>query len=291
MSSHDHGHHHSHHPHAHGVDAEDLQELLDLDAQVFAAALQEVRADIERAADAPVRSILDLGAGTGTGTLGLLQHFPDAYATAIDGDEQMLERLRLRAGELGLADRVETVLADLDEGLPVDEQVDLAWASASMHHMADPDRTLAEVAGVVRPGGLVAVVELTGYPRFLPDGTAAGAAEAGAHAVLAADRAVDLPAMESDWSARLVRAGLVVLTERAVVLDLTSQELGPEVDRYAFGTLTRIRGAVADQLSAADLEQLDALLDGGVGDVRGRTDLHVRAERQLRIARKPASVR
>lgn len=63
-----------------------------------------------------------------------------------------------------------TVRADLDEAAWPDlGSPDLAWASASMHHMADPDRALRTVHDMLAPGGLFAVVELAGHPRFLPE--------------------------------------------------------------------------------------------------------------------------
>lgn len=288
MSHHDHHSHHAGHQQAHSSHASDdgLSDLLDLDAETLAGPLSAVRADIASLVDAPVRSILDLGAGTGTGTFALLQHFAGAHALAMDGSADMLERLQRRAEQLGLCDRVTTVHRDLDEGLPELDPVDLAWASASLHHLADPDRTLAQVVAAIRPGGLLAVVELTAFPRFLTDEVPAGVAEANAHALLTTDRAADTPAMGSDWGARMARAGLVVEMERAIVVDL-SPPLADVACEYAFATLTHIRGAVADRLGADDAEHLDRLLNGGTSDVRHRRDLHVRTERQLRIARKP----
>lgn len=285
-------HHHHHSPHgdhqqAHdsSVDQQVLPDLLDMDAEMLAGPLSEVRGDIASLVDAPVRSILDLGAGTGTGTFALLQHFPSAHAVAVDGSADMLERLRLRAEQLGLSDRVVTVHADLDEAVPVLDPVDLAWASASLHHLADPDRALAQVVSAIRPGGLLAVVELTGFPRFLTDDMPGGAAEAKAHALLAADRGADMPAMGSDWGSRVTRAGLVVEMDRAIVVDL-KPPLAEVASDYAFAALTRIRAAVADRLEAADRGQLDRLLDGGTNDVRRRSDLHVTTQRQLWIARR-----
>lgn len=274
--------HSGHHEHRGGVPA-----LLDLDAEVLAGPLHDVRLDLERLADDPVRTVLDVGAGTGAGTFGLLRHFGQARVIALDADEEMLAHLRARADELGLADRVTGVRADLDQ--PLDElgPVDLIWASASLHHLADPDRTLAGLREALRPGGLLAVLELSGFPRFVPDGTPGAEAEARAHALLVADRAVDLPTMGSDWGTRLHRAGLVVELARDVMVDLTGAA-DPTVASYAAAALTRVRGAVADRLDPADLAALDALFDDGPGDVRRRGDLVVRTTRSLWIARRPA---
>ncbi|KAA1378578.1 class I SAM-dependent methyltransferase [Aeromicrobium fastidiosum] len=275
------------HDHAHHTQPTYLAEMLDLDAEIFAAALQGVYADIEGLADGPVRSIADLGAGTGTGTFGLLGHFGDAHAVAVDASDEMLAHLRRRAEQMGLSGRVTTLSADLDASVPDVDAVDLAWASASLHHLADPDRTLAALVPTIRPGGLLTVMELDGFPRFVPDGTPGGAAEARAHQLLAADRAHDMPAMGSDWGARLTTAGLIVEQHRAVTVDLTSPV--PEAARrLAVLGLARIRGAVVDRLAAGELRAYDALLDGGADDVRHRPDLRVSAERQLWIARRPA---
>jgi SAM-dependent methyltransferase len=260
--------------------------MLDLDAEVLAEPSRAARAEISELVDAPVRRILDLGAGTGTGTFGLLRHFPDAHAVAVDGSEEMLTLLRVRAEQLGLSQRVTAVPADLDEGLPELDPVDLIWAAASMHHLADPDRTLAQLVSAMRAGGLLAVIEMSGLPRFLPADTPAGAVEARAHALLKADRAIDMPTMGDDWGVRLSRAGLTVETARVLVFDL-APPVTPIVAEYATATLRRIRGAVADRLEPADLVQFDALLEGGVEDLRTRGDLHVSTERHLWIARRP----
>ena len=282
----------SHHAHDHhdpsDLQAHDGADMLDLDAEVVAEQLDEVRADLARLADSPVRRILDLGAGTGTGTFGLLGHFPEAQVIAVDASEEMLDRIRRRAAHLGLADRVTTVCADLDHAVPQLEPVDLAWASASLHHLADPDRTLAEVVPTIRPGGLLAVVELAGFPRFLPDDTEAGAAEAGAHALLAADRAADMPTMGSDWAPRLVRSGLTLELDRPITVDL-APPLPPAVGQYAAVVLARLRDAVADRLAPDQLAALDELLADDAHALRHRRDLHVRTERRLWVGRRPTA--
>jgi hypothetical protein len=62
---------------------------------------------------------------------------PDAEVVAVDVSEQMLEHLRHKARALGVADRIRTVQADLNQPWPALGPADLMWAAASLHHMAD----------------------------------------------------------------------------------------------------------------------------------------------------------
>ena len=129
---------------------------------------------------------------------------------ALDMSVQLLQRLEAKARDLGVADRVRTVQADLDTSWPTIDTVDLAWASSSLHHMADPDRVLTGVFAALRPGGLLAVIEMASFPRFLPDDLGLGrpGLEARCHAVLAERQADELPHLGSDWGPRLSQAGL-----------------------------------------------------------------------------------
>ena len=167
-------HHHQHDPAAES-DWAAMAELLDLDADVLHSYLSEVTAWVyERAAELPRRRILDLGSGTGTGALALVQCFAEADVIALDKSAQLLARCQAKARELGVEDRIRTVQADLDAAWPVIDPVDLVWASSSLHHMADPDRVLTEVFTAIHPGGLLAVAEMDSFPRFLPDDAALG---------------------------------------------------------------------------------------------------------------------
>lgn len=151
----------------HDHDTADQAEILDLDAEVLAEHTASITAWLP-VEDSP-RRIVDLGCGTGAGTLALLRRFPAAQVTAVDSSAPHLHRLQAKAAEAGVADRVRLVRADLDApawpGLGAPE---LVWASASLHHMADPDRTLRQVHDLLAPGGLLAVVELAGFPASCP---------------------------------------------------------------------------------------------------------------------------
>jgi ubiquinone/menaquinone biosynthesis C-methylase UbiE len=290
MENHHH-HHDQHHPAAE-TDEAAMAELLDLDAEVLHSYLSEVTAWIhDLAADPPPRRILDLGSGTGTGTFALLQRFEGADAIALDISAQLLQHLRDKARVLGVADRVRTVQADLDAAWPAIDPVDLVWASSSLHHMADPDRVLTEAFAALHPGGLLAVIEMDSFPRFLPDGLGLGLGrpglEARCHAALAERQADEVPQLGSDWGSRLPQAGFTIEAERPFAIDLTPP-LPASTGRYAQASLRRIRSGLDGRMSADDLATLDTLIDSdGPDGVLQRDDLTVRTARTAWVARRP----
>ena len=257
-----------------------LADLLDLDAEVLHAFHDEVMTAVASAAGAP-RRIADLGAGSGTGAFALARRFPDAEILAVDMSDDMLDHLLHRAGDL--RPRIRPVLADLDRGWPADvTDLDLAWASASMHHVADPERVLTDVRAALRPGGVFAVVELASFPRFLPD-EAGGGVVGRAHDLVDRLRSHDLPTMGSDWGSRLAAAGFTVETARHFEIDLTDP-LPPAAGRFARATFQRLRTGLADRLTGAEVGELDRLIDG----IEHREDLTVRTTRSLWIGRRTA---
>jgi SAM-dependent methyltransferase len=286
-----------HHPataapaaHAHHQDDAAMAEMLDLDAEVLHSYLSEVIGWVADTAVGPPRRILDLGAGTGAGALALAQRFTGAEVTAVDTSAPLLGRLQDKARELGVADRIHVIQADLDAGWPAVEPVDLVWASKSLHHMADPERVLADVFAALRPGGLLTVDELGSFPRFLATEPGAGLEERG-HAALAAELAGELPHLGSDWAPRLRQAGFTLLGEREFAIDLTPP-LPAAAGRYAQVSLRRLRSALDDRMSADDLAALDSLIDGdGPDGVLHRTDLTVRTARTVYLAERSRAAR
>ncbi|AQU71021.1 class I SAM-dependent methyltransferase [Streptomyces niveus] len=263
----------------------DQAEILDLDAEVLAEHTASITAWLPVEA-APLH-IVDLGSGTGAGTLALLRRFPGAEVTAVDTSAAHLHRLLAKAESEGVAGQVRTVQADLDTGWPDLGTPDLVWASASMHHMADPDRILRQVHDTLAPGGLFAVVELAGFPRFLPADAPAErpGLEDRCHAALDRHHAEHMPHRGADWGPKLTAAGFTVEGERTITVNL-----GPPhteaVGRYALSSLRRIRSGVAETLAAEDLAALDRLLDtDGPHGILRRDDLTVRTERTVWAAR------
>jgi SAM-dependent methyltransferase len=284
---HDHDHHPGHHGGGNGE--EDMAGLLDLDAEVLHAYLSDVISWVGGLAAGRPRMIADLGAGTGTGTLALLRHFGQAKAVAVDVSAVMLDRLQVKARERGMADRIRTVQADLDAGWPDIGPVELVWASSSVHHLADPDRVLAQVLAALQPGGLLALAEMDSFPRFLPDDVGLGhpGLEERCEAARAGKHASEMPFLGADWGPHLTAAGFTIEAERSFAIHL-EPPLPAAARRYAQASLRRLRSGLESELSAGDLATLDALTDGdGPGSVLRRGDLSVRTRRTVWVARRP----
>jgi SAM-dependent methyltransferase len=282
--------HPAHHDHGSETDEAPLAALLDLDAEVLDSYLQDLVGWVhDLAGEPPPRRILDVGSGTGTGALSLLRSFDGASAVALDVSDYMLSRLRDKARDLGLADRIVTVQADLDATWPAVGTVDLVWASASLHHMADPEHALAEIFAALRPGGVVAAIELDRFPRFLPDDIGLGrpGLEERCHAAIDRERAHALPHLGSDWGQRLSQAGFTIQAQRSFEIELTPP-LPAGAGRYAQASLRRLRSALDGQLGEEDLAVLDTILDSeGPEGVLRRDDLTIRAARTAWVARRP----
>lgn len=281
----------AHHHDPHDQDAVHRQgEILDWDAEVLA----EVNDDIIGwlPLDASPRQILDLGCGTGAGTFALLDRFPEAHITAVDASAEHLQRLHVKASARGVQTRVRTMQADLDDpvwpGASVLDTPDLVWASSSLHHLADPDQVLNQVHDLVGPRGVFAVVELAGFPRFLPAEAPEDAPglEERLHAGYERELAEHMPHRGADWGPKLATAGFAIVAERTVSVHVDVAR-SPGVGGYALTALQGIRHKAADYLSPEDLTALDRLLDvNGPHTIARRDDLAVRTERSVWAARR-----
>jgi ubiquinone/menaquinone biosynthesis C-methylase UbiE len=126
---------------------------------------QESERVIESLGLAPGARVGDLGAGGGYFTFPIAEAVgPDGKVYAIDVDEGMLEYVREKAAQDGLAN-VETVLAaGTDPQLP--EPVDLLFTCNTYHHLEDRSAYFETVKGYLRPGGRVAIIDYSGEGGF-----------------------------------------------------------------------------------------------------------------------------
>lgn len=127
------------------------------------------RTTIELAGIAPGQSVLDVGCGTGTLTLAAKAAAgPSGRVSGIDPAPEMVEFARRKASRAG---------ADVDfrvgvvEALPFsDATFDVVLSSLMLHHLPEEvkHKGFAEIARVLRPGGLFFAVDLaTGSPGHL----------------------------------------------------------------------------------------------------------------------------
>ncbi len=112
--------------------------------------------------DAPI-AILDMGAGYGAVTGVMLEHFPAARATCLDGSEAMLELLGSRQARF--KDRITTVFADYSQPDWAERlsgaTFDAVVSSQGMHSQRERRRNLyREVFAVLKPGGCFLNVDL-----------------------------------------------------------------------------------------------------------------------------------
>jgi len=110
----------------------------------------------------PPLVIADLGAGDGAFALLLAQRARQVIA--VDSSAKMLEFGREQAARNGI-DNVDFRLGDMEEAPIADASVDLVFISQSLHHALHPERAIQEAARILRPGGRLAILDLSKH-RF-----------------------------------------------------------------------------------------------------------------------------
>ncbi|QGV77691.1 class I SAM-dependent methyltransferase [Streptomyces ficellus] len=288
---HDHGHHHDD---TH-MDWTHMMPLLEQGAQLQSPLYRQAAAWLgELVPTAAVRRILDVGSGPGVLSCLLAEAFPYAEVVAVDATPELLERARERARAAHLGDRVTTRRAELPDGIAGLGDADLIWAADSLHHLGDQRGAVAGLAGLLRPGGLLAVVE-GGLPtRRLPQNIGFGrpgleARLDAVHAEWFAEMRAELPGAKEeadDWRALLSGAGLVPSGTRSFLHDVPAPVPGAVRDQI-LTAFTRGRDALGERLAPEDLATLDRLLDPAEPQgLHQRPDLFMLTARTVHTARR-----
>jgi ubiquinone/menaquinone biosynthesis C-methylase UbiE len=107
------------------------------------------------------RDVLEIGAGSGSVAQQLLSNAPELFWTAIDIDPHMTQtataRLRSFAG-------ASAKTADANAMPFADDSFDSVVSCLMLHHIIDWERAVAEVARVLRPGGIFVGYDLVRTP-------------------------------------------------------------------------------------------------------------------------------
>ena len=294
MPTEPHSHHGDHHV---PFDTPESAAFAELEAEVLSELVTAAVAAIDALAAGrglAVRRILDVGAGPGVGTCVLAERFPAADIVALDGSPAMLQRAAARVDRLDLAARVAVRRADLPDEVDGAGPADLVWASMVLHHLGDEAAGLRRLAGLLAPGGLLALVERAGPVRVLQPATDAARPGLWDRIDTAWDEwftqmRAELPdaTTSSEYPAMIDQAGLELLTDELVTA-VVEAPLDPGARRFARRQLQHARTMLADHADADDLAALDSLTDEHVPDgILRRDDARIVAHRRLYVAAAP----
>jgi ubiquinone/menaquinone biosynthesis C-methylase UbiE len=104
--------------------------------------------------DKKVKTVLDVGTGSGDFLLVLKMVFPDAIITGVDPDSDSLNQARELHPEVTFQKMVAEELAFADASF------DLVSISMALHHLPEIEKSFEEILRVVKPNGWIIVSEL-----------------------------------------------------------------------------------------------------------------------------------
>lgn len=176
------------------------------------------------------QSVVDLGAGTGTGTAVLAERFGQARVVAVDGSWPMLHQARRASGRW--RKRFDRVCGDA-RALPLAAaSVDLLFSNLMVHRCEDPTAVLNGFRRVLRPGGLLLVSVLGPDTLIEARNTPGNDAKTPAqvqflHAQALGDALMRAgfsePVLDTDWITRRCRSASELVAD-AVALGAISTE-------------------------------------------------------------------
>jgi SAM-dependent methyltransferase len=238
--------------------------------------------------------VLDVGCGAGGAACAFAAALGPGVVSGFDRDPRLLAIAQRQATNAGLAGHIRWLAAGVD-ALPVEPgSVDLVWASGVVHHLPDQQAAIGALAGLLRPGGRLVLVE-GGLPlRCLPFDIGLGRVGLESRLDEArsrwfADMRDELggPPLPYGWPGALRRAGLVDVRVRSFLAEAPPplDDLGRQVaERHLRSALTDLEGRLAPD----DRETIARLLDPeDVAYIGQRDDLMVTGVRTLNAGTAP----
>lgn len=108
----------------------------------------------------PAGILADIGCGPGLLTTLIAQKFPQLKVLGLDTAQEMIKTANANAISLGFKGRVEFREGNI-RSLPLpDHALDFAISSLSLHHWSEPERGLAEIHRVLKPGGQLLWIDM-----------------------------------------------------------------------------------------------------------------------------------
>lgn len=113
----------------------------------------------------PDMSVLEVGPGKGTYTIEVAKRVPDGKVVAIDIQERVIRKLEQRCKEMGI-NNIEPKIMDVYSLDFENEVFDRIFLVCCLPEIPDPRRALKELNRVLKPNGLLCLVEAFPDPDY-----------------------------------------------------------------------------------------------------------------------------
>jgi len=242
------------------------------------------------------RVAADIGCGAASMAFALAEALPEARVVAVDAEPAMIDLVRERSAESGTS--VDTALASVDDPAALtaalDAPADLIWAGHVIHHAADPQAALGNLAGLLAPGGRLAIGEGGTAAQFLPWHLGVGRPGLELRLIEAGSRRLEDERAEHGstplpygWNLALEKAGLTDVRGIDELVSVPAPLEGTDLEHALTALSTKVgwfEHYLGDEDRAAWADLLDA---DGPNWLGHRRDLHQLAVETVYTAVKP----
>lgn len=284
---------HQHHDHSAAFDFAEAAPRFRERAEAETARYRRLAAQLYSPED---RLVADIGCGAASMAFALAEALPSARVIAVDAEPAMLDLVRDRAVAYGADVRAAQASVDDPEALAaaLGGPADLMWAGHVIHHAADPQAALGHLAGLLAPGGRLAIGEGGIRAQYLPWHLGVGRPGLEFRLIEAGSRRLEDEAVEHGstpltcgWNVALERAGLTAVRMVNELVAIPAPLEGTDLANAlkALGTAVDwFEHYLSDEDSAAWAELLDETGPSWLGH---RRDLHHLAIETVYVAVKP----
>lgn len=143
-----------------GLDSDALPAYATMLSAFHRACAPELRAIVAELPIEPGSRALDMACGDGVYSVWLAEQVgATGHVVGVDIAPAYLELAQKHAGTCGAAEQISFQTGDISDLPFADDEFDLAWCAHSFYSLPDPLAALRELRRVVRPGGVVAILE------------------------------------------------------------------------------------------------------------------------------------